>query len=308
MGNDISGKKLIIILFYKIFTNDISAAIVNIFLPCLISIHCVNFDDSPNWWKYIYIFTFIIILFNAISVLLKNAKKREIKYIDLAYKCYNEQCAINNKFANNIFRLNKTINDIISNNKPISTKSLDKIADFQTFSFSICESIQHMLRNEFGDDIQCEVTIMKKSDAKIKMVAYANDDNRIPSSYSEYFNLNERDILFIRIFNDLDGEIVCKPNKKEIKASFKKLSGSIRREENICQYIGIPIKTNRNKIELLLQIDVSKEKIFGKNEKQMKLFAKNILYPYAVLLHKIYERDLIFKQYYDMISLMLSSE
>lgn len=157
------------------------------------------------------------------------------------------------------------------------------------------------------DDIRCEVTIMKKINNTIKMVAYANDENKNPSSYTTYFNLNESDILFVRIFNDLDGEIICQPNKKAVNEAFKKLPGSVKREEEICQYIGIPIKTNRNEIELLLQIDISKENIFGKNEKQMKLFAKNILYPYAVLLHKTYERDLIFNQYYDMIISVISS-
>lgn len=140
------------------------------------------------------------------------------------------------------------------------------------------------------------------------MVAYANDDNQMPSSYSKNFKLDESGILFVRLFNDLNGEIDCKANKKEVNNAFQKLQGSEKREEGICQYIGIPIKTNRNEIELLLQIDVSKEKIFGRNEKQMTLFAKNILYPYAVLLHKIYERDLIFNKYYDMIILTLSSK
>lgn len=162
MINDISGKKLLVILAYKIFTNDIIVALVNIFLPCVISVHCTRYEDIFNWWLYTIIFGIIIIVFNVVSVILKKIQNKENQYINLAYKCYTEQCAINNKFANNIFRLNKTINEYISNNKPISKKSLDKIADFQTFSFSICESIHHMLEKEFGDDIKCEVTIMKK--------------------------------------------------------------------------------------------------------------------------------------------------
>ncbi len=308
MANDISGKKLIVMLFNKFFTSDLTIAIINIFLPVIISIHCTKYENTKSWWILVFIICAIIIFFNITSFIIKNTENKQNQNINLSYRCYIEQCSINNKFANNIYRLNKTINDFITAKKPISRKAFDKIADFQTFSFLICESIHHMLRNEFGDDINCEVTIMKKQNNKIKMVAYANDDNKSPSTYMNYFNLDERDILFVRLFNDLNGEIVCEPNKKAVTVAFKKLKGSEKREEEICQYIGIPIKTNRNEIELLLQIDVSKEKVFGKNEKQMTLFAKNILYPYAVLLHKTYERDLIFNQYYDMIISMLSIE
>ena len=290
MSTDISGKELVIIALEKFFTNDFINAIINILMPCIISVHCTNFKDDKEWWSFTVGICIGIVVFNIISTIIKSIKTKETKQLIIVHKCYEEQSAINSKFATNIFRLNKSVNEFITNNIPITKKSLDKIADFQTFSFSICESVHSMLCKEFGKDILCEITLMKKENDKIKMVAYANNDNKMPSSYKTEFTLDTTDICFIRLFNDLNGEILCLPTKKDITNNFLKLQGSIKREDEICQYIGIPIKTNRNSIELLLQVDVSKPRVFGKNKKQMDSFAKNILYPYAMLLYKSYEK------------------
>lgn len=200
------------------------------------------------------------------------------------------------------------INEYLSDKKPINKKVFDKIADFQTISFIVCESIHNLLKEEFGEDINCEVTLMKKYNvSNIKMVAYANNENKMPSSYKTSFKLDDNNIFFIKIFNDLNAETSCLVDRESVHKNFKQLPGSDIRENKICQYIGIPIRTNRNEIELLLQIDISKEKIFGKNESEVLLFAKNILEPYAILLYKSYERDLIFNQYYDMMVSVLST-
>lgn len=306
MDSDISGKRLWKIIFCKFFASDIVIAFVNIILPIVISIRCTNFSDDGTWWTPTIIICLVIALFNIVSVIAKKYQEKSRKNLNMIYRCYNEQTNINSKAANNIFRLNKRINEYISEKKPVSKKVFDKIADFQTTSFIISESLYKMLISEYGDDIDCEITIMNKSNNKIKMIAYSNKDNKVPSSYSKEFKTDDDAFYFVKIFENSEGNIVCLPDKKSVNDHFKKIEGSISRENNICQYIGIPIKTNRNCVELLLQIDVSKEKTFGKNESEILIFAKNILYPYAVLLHKSYERDLIFSQYYDMIISVLN--
>lgn len=307
MWKEISGKQLCKILIFRFFTSDIINALINILLPVIISVHCTNFEDKSSWWIPTIILCVLIVIFNIASIIIKNIENKENRNLNIIYKCYNEHRSINEKFTVNIYRLNKSINGCILDNKPITKKAFDKLADFQTYSFSICESIHKTLTDEYGSDIKCQVTVMKKDQTYIKMIAYSNNDHQQPSSYSKLFTLNDSDIYFISLFKDLNSEIACLPNQERVTHQFKKLQGSEKREELICQYIGIPIKTLRNDIELLLQIDVSKENILGKDEKQMKLFAKNVLYPYAVLLHKAYERDLIFTQYYDMIVSMLSN-
>lgn len=307
MDKEISGRRLLKICFVKFLSSDIIIAFINIILPCILSIHCSKYiKGNKIWWIITFVLLIIIGIYNVFSAIIKSRLKIQNQQLNIVYNCYNEQQLINSKFATDIYRLNKAINNYIKDNVHINKKSLDNYADFQTFSFCICESIYKILVEEFGKDILCEITLMKRENDKIKMIAYANENSKIPSSYKTIFELNSRDVCFIRIFNDLNGEIFCLPNKEAVEKEFKKFEGSYEREKNICQYIGIPVKTDRNLIEFLLQIDVSKPNLLGKNEKQVKTFAKNVFYPYAMLLYKTYERDLIFNQYYDMIVTMLS--
>lgn len=307
---NLNGLKLIKILSFKLFTSDTLTAIINIILPIIVSILCINYSNSITWWLPIIIIFICIIFFNIISAILKNKKNKKIMMQNIITRCYNDQMVINEKAANIIYRLNKRISECLKDNKPLNNKKIfDKIADFQTISFTVCDSIYEILTSEYGDDIKCEVTLMNKNlnNNEIKMVAYSNYDKKMPSSYRSTFSTNDMGIYFVKLFDDLNGEIACIPTKEQIKNDFKKLQGSETRENEICQYIGIPIKTNRNQIELLLQIDVSKENVFGKTKEDISLFAKNILYPYAVLLHKSFERDLIFNKFYESIITILSN-
>lgn len=307
MYDNFSWRKLVKIAFIKIFTNNFVDTFVNILLPCVLSIHCAKYTNNNQWWYKTVFLLSCVVTFNILSVIIKQISNKNLKQLTIIYNCYAEQSIINSKFATNIFRLNKMINECIASKTPINKKSLGQLADFQSFSFSICESIHKMLCQDFGKDISCEVTLMKKENTKIKMIAYANENNHMPSTYRKVYNLKNSEICFIRLFNDLNAEIICYPDKKAVEQNFKFLDGSAKREKQICQFIGIPVKTNRNQIEFLLQIDVAKPKVFGKTKEQMQIFAKNVLYPYAMLLHKSYERDLVFNQYYDMITSMFNN-
>lgn len=307
MDRDICGIKLLKIFLLNLFSSDIIITLINIIIPCILSIHCSKYVKGDSLWRNItFILLGIIVVYNIISTIVKKIINRQNKQLNIIFNCYNEQQLINSKFATDIYRLNKAINGYITEGVHISKKSLDNYADFQTFSFCVCESIYKILIEEFGKNISCEVTLMKRNNNSVKMIAYANENNKMPSSYKRDFNLSSNDACFIKIFNDLNGEIFCLPNKKAVEKEFKKFDSSYEREKDICQYIGIPVKTDRNQIEFLLQVDVSKSNLFGKDEKQVKSFAKNVFYPYAMLLYKSYERDLIFNQYYDMIISMLS--
>lgn len=307
MENAIKGKELFLIFFNKIFTSDILNTLINLILPCILSIHCINYKDIFTWLFIVIFILIIMFTFNIISSIVRKKNKQQNKQLNIIYNCYSDHCLINSNFATSIYRLNKTVNEYIKLKKPISKKAFDNIADFQTFSFSVCQSIHRILVNELGKDILCEVTLMRKENNSIKMVAYANDNKTIPSSYNDSYSLDDRNICFIRLFNDLEGEIYCISEKDGITDNFFKFNGSKKRENKICQYIGIPVKTDRNEIEFVLQIDVSKPYILGKTKDEMMIFAKNVLYPYAILLQKSYERDLVFNQYYDMIVAMLSN-
>ena len=54
-------------------------------------------------------------------------------------------------------------------------------------------------------------------------------------------------------------------------------------------------------VEVLLQIDVTKEKSLGKKYNDIKQFAECVLIPFCNLLHCSYERDLILNKFYDIL-------
>lgn len=302
------GKKVVKMLTIRFFTSDIINSIINILLPVVISVIGIFYNKKEtSLYMMIAIIILIILVFNIISVVIRKSQNKHLKHIDLIYNSYFDHLIINQKVIKNIYRLNKTINTHIKSRKPIDKAVFNNFADFQTISFIICESIHNILKRKFGDDINFEVTVFRKLNNKdIRMVAYANKDLTTPSSYGTKFNTKQKDIYFIQIFTDKDAKIACLCNKEEVQMSFKMLEGSTKREQEICQYVGVPIKTDRKEIEFLLQVDTSKEKIFGQNKEEIISFTKKIIHPYAVLLHKAYERDLIFNQYYDMIVKILS--
>ena len=49
------------------------------------------------------------------------------------------------------------------------------------------------------------------------------------------------------------------------------------------KYIAIPIKTNRDKVEVVLQIDVSEKNVFGRTYNSVKQFADYIIIPFCNL-------------------------
>lgn len=140
----------------------------------------------------------------------------------------------------------------------------------------MCNELHSFIIN-FCDCDECEVTIFQrftddKNNDFVTMIAYKNSQNRQLATYGKNFNLTKKKNvpLFINLFKDANAEIKILHNKKQLKKDFIIFDSSRTREERICQYIGIPIRTNRNKVEILLQIDVSKAKVFGNRYKTIK--------------------------------------
>lgn len=68
METNMSGKKLIKLLFIKIFTSDILNSIINILLPVFISIHCTIYKNKFSWWITTVVIGFLILMFNILSI------------------------------------------------------------------------------------------------------------------------------------------------------------------------------------------------------------------------------------------------
>lgn len=293
-------------LFVKIFGNKFCMAALDLLMTVIISLHTSNMNfKSQVWICKLFLYVGLAIAINGICILadhMRNTTEKTYKFYDDAYSIQNK---INYKTATYLYRVNKRISRAIKEKK-IEIGAFNSIADFQSLSFIVCNELCDFIVATFGCD--CEVTIFQRfTDTKnkdfVKMIAFKNNKNHQPSTYGKEFKLSLKDNapVFISVFNDLNEEIKILHNKKAVESEFKYFEGSKNREQEICQYIGIPIKTNRGKIEIVLQLDVSKSKALGKNYNQLKQFAEYILLPFCSLLHCSFERDLILNKFYDIL-------
>lgn len=299
---------LIKTLFVNLFSSRYFIVIADLIITTLISIHVANINNSKTWKIQLIIYIIVSILINCLCILTGRIKQQTEYGVLYFNKVYEIQNRINFNTANNLYRVNKKVSNSIRQ-KSIEKGAINSIIDFQTLSFFICNELFSFLIDNFecGD---CEVTIFQrfvdnKGKDFVKMIAYKNSKNSIPSTYGKEFKLSHKTEskvpVFVKIFNNLNANIKILPNKKEVQKEFDYFEDSMNREREICQYIGIPIKTNRNKIEILLQIDVTKEKALGRKYNSLMQFSEYILSPFCNLLYCSYERDLIFNKFYDIL-------
>lgn len=297
------------LLLIKIFTNKIIIMILDLLLTTLISIHTSQYrPENSKWRNMLIIYIVILILVHVTSVTFGSILEKSKKYNDIIYEAYNIQSKLHNETTRNLYRINnKIINSIKEFN--IQEKEFKTIYDFQGMCFSICDKLCELIVSKF-DCKDCEVTVFQRfeDDEKgnseyVKMIAYHNNQSSTPSSYSKKYYLDQLDNIpyFISIFNKPDANIVTLCNKKEINSNFNFLDESRTREQNICQYICVPIRTNRSKTEIILQIDVSKEKCFGRKNKNLKNFAEEVIVPFANIIHCNYEQDLLLGKYFTLL-------
>lgn len=295
-------------LFIRLFSSKYVITFINFLITAVITLLASRGDllkkDIIN--KFIFL-VITQIIFNILSIVadkIKNNSKQTYIYLSDVYDIHSR---INAKTASNLYRVNKKIINIVKEMK-CEKGAINSIADFQSLSFLICNELYNFFIKNF-DCGECEITIFqrflnKNNEEYVKMIAYKNSQDTAPSSYNTIFKLTTSDNhppLFINLFKDLNAETRILHSKQSITDEFVYLDGSENREKKICQYIGIPIKTNRNKVEIVLQIDVSKSKALGKTYNDLKQFSDQTLRPFCNLLHCSYERDLILNKFYDIL-------
>lgn len=294
-------------LFVKLFSSKYCIAILDLLMTTVIAIHTSNVNfESSEWKNKLFIYIGITLFINFLCIFadkLKHKFDKNLCYYDDVYSIQNK---INCKTATSLYRVNKKIMESIRNKK-IEKGALNQIADFQSLSFLVCNELYEFI-NKYFDCGECEITIFQRFsdlDGKdfVKMIAYKNKKNSPPSSYGKEFTFSSENKkpVFISVFNDLNAEVKILHNHKAVESEFVYFDDSEIREKKICQYIGIPIKTNRKKIEILLQIDVTKKKALGKNYNELKQFSDCILLPFGNYLLCSYERDLICNKFYDIL-------
>lgn len=301
-------------LFVNIFGNKCVFVILDIIFTLILSIHTSNIDfSSENWVKELYVYVGLYILINIICILadyIKNKQNRMFEYFSAVCEIQNK---LNSSVSTKLYRVNKKVTTAIKNNM-LEKGAINSIADFQSLSFDICNELHQFITNYYNCR-NCEITIFQRFKGKnnkdfVTMIAYKNSQNSEPHTYGTTFRLSaKRNIpVFVKIFKDANAEIKILHTKKLVQSEFSIFNNSSSREKEICQYIGIPIRTNRNMVEVLLQIDVSEKHKFGRRYKTVKQFAEDIIMPFRDLIYCSYERDLILNKFYDVLEENISNK
>lgn len=81
-----------------------------------------------------------------------------------------------------------------------------------------------------------------------------------------------------------------------VKDAFCVHEACAERENGIHQYICIPISPAGLGVTFLLQVDTNEQGLFGSSKTAVNDFGKNTIYPYAQLLHMIYEQSRVIEQ------------
>lgn len=300
--------------FFNFFGSKYTIAITDTIMTIIISIHTSNIDkDSQEWIDKLYIYIAVSIILNIVCIWADNMNKKEKRFLE----CFSTICEIHNKINCNtstkLFRVNKKLTKAIQFNY-LEKGAINSIADFQTLSFDICKELHEFIVDYFNCS-DCEVTIFQRFKDKsnkdfVTMIAYKNSQNLQPHTYGEeyYLSIKKNVPVFVKIFKDPNAEIKILHNKKNVKKEFQYFKNSESRERKIHQYIGIPILTNRNIVEILIQIDVSHSKVFGRRYKTVKKFTDEIIVPFRNLLYCSYERDLVLNKFYDVLEENISNK
>lgn len=307
--NRIHTLSLLKTLFVNIFSSRYVDVVLNVVMTTLISLHSSKADfSSAREVILLIIYINVTIILNFLCILAGHIKQKDKTVTEYYSKAYDIQSNINCNTAAQLYRVNKKITGAIREQR-LERHAINSIADFQTLSFKVCSELYDFITSSFNCG-ECEITIFQRftgTDNKdfVKMIAYKNSRNMESGSYHDIFKLSHqthtRVPVFVKVFNDLNADIKILHNPKSVEAEFKYFDHSMTREKRICQYIGIPIKTNRNKTEILLQIDVSKKKALGKNYNAVKQLADSVIVPFSNMLYCSYERDLIFDKFYDIL-------
>lgn len=308
--NSLNLKTIGYLLFIKIFGNTSVNSFINIIVPIILSV-LLSFPSEKrdeNFNKYIWAIIIFIICFNLLSYIASYIKNKNEKWKSLLSSVAEHISAIHIETGTNIYRMHKHTKSSIIKNQLVDKTHFNQIADFQEMSFLVCRSIYDIIEREL-ECYECEVTVyqkfLKSNNKKcdnIKMIAYATKGSMIPSTYDKIYTINKNapNTVFMKLFKNNQSDAIICHNQKSVKEKFVWLSESEEREKKIHQYIGIPIKSNSNNVVCILQIDVAQKKLLGRNYKEVKYFADDILKPFSSILYNAYERDNVFNTFYDV--------
>lgn len=176
----------------------------------------------------------------------------------------------------------------------------DSNIDFQTAAFAVCEKLRDTLSKTVEkDDIY--VTVFQKERKRGKNICkmIAHSAKHEVTSYEKQYLIPPKDSeetqfgkieYHTYVFAKGIKEVTTFHNQKLVEEAFCVHEGCEDRERTIQQYVCIPISPAGLGVTFLLQVDTNVADMFGPNKTAVDDFAKNTIYPYAQILHMIYDQ------------------
>lgn len=278
---------------FQCFSNVFTQAIVTIVGTVVIGIM-----TSVNYFGSFFIMTVIAYCVSILLIAWTESYLREKvnEYRNLKQALFSIDIALR-KWAISLQKCAKKLNNLSTDDSRAILTTISDI-DFQTAAFSVCENLSEQLSKYYEKDDIYVTVFQKETDAgedKCKMIAYSG--NHQPSSYGISYKIPVfSEELYGKIeyhtyvFAKNETEISALHNHEKVEEAFKLHKECKGREEEIQQYVCVPISIAKLGVVFLLQIDTSVEGLFGKDHSTVINFAKTAIYPFAQFLHMIYEQ------------------
>lgn len=290
---------ILINLLYRLFIHEIMDAVISILGTVVIGIMIGV--------KYYGVFFYICIgLYSSFLILVAFAKKYQHEKLIENRTLKQSLSGINGtlrawsielqKSARTIYGLKRKKRELLKN----SVASIN----FQSAAFVVCENLKNNLTKYYdNDNIYVTIFQKQKKDSKefCKMIAYSEEKE--PSTYGDSYKIPKYEESLLGkidyhsyLFAANSTDISALPDPESVEKCFVKHKKSAERENNIQQYIGIPIAPANLGVTFILQIDTNIPYLFGKNKEEIISLVKTAVFPFAQFLHMVYEQSRTIEQ------------
>jgi hypothetical protein len=242
---------------------------------------------------HILITCVFIVLYNWVTILIDSYQKYQEQTIKCVKEIVNRETVINDTIGRKLYDITKCIS---SKTNLIPIKSDFGNLSYQDVAALVCHNIYDAIKVSTGRDSH-QVSLMQRFKEKktgiqyIKMISYGNANQISPSIFDKHFYLDS-DLCYyhVKIFNENQNDIFILKNVNEIKKEL--VYGKKFNDNNIVQYIAIPVVCENEGIVSLLQIEITEEFLIGRTKEEIREFVKPFMAYIHILTVNYYQEEL----------------
>jgi hypothetical protein len=242
---------------------------------------------------HILITCVFIVVYNWITILIDSYQRYQEKVIKCVKEIVNRETVINDTIGRKLYEITKCIS--------LKSSSIPMKSDFVNFSYQdvaalVCHNIYDAIKASTDIDSH-QVSLMQRFKEKktgveyIKMISYGNANQITPNIFDKHFYLNcDHNYFHVKIFNENQNNIFILKNAEEIKKQL--VYGKRTNEDDIVQYIAIPVICENEGIVSLLQIEIKENMLIGRTKEEIREFVKPFMAYIHVLTVSYYQEQL----------------